>query len=704
MELAHEESYARSNMNSLTIVVPFRGAQNLTAIWASEETTIDFLHDEQRAVRCTASFAAVELKRYLQRSLPRSDVVFSDDQPEHGAFIVLSVRKEGKDHGGFEIIPSGPGVSIIADDRRGVITGAYELLRLQGWRWYAPGSAGEIAPPPSDKLVLPEGPTRYSPSMELGRGLDFEYASMDSVELFLWMARNRMNMAACFPATAAFCRKLGMTLKVGGHIFERILDPDRVMPSGRTLWDEHAEWFGLPRGRQRTKEMAQRTQFCVSQEGLVDFLGDELIGYLAGPWKEADRIALWGFDTWGDVCGCERCSGLGNASDQTLFFLSKMRDAVQRALKNGTIGHDVKLAACAYEGTATISGPSNPVPRNLRDSGDYIVFYPINRCYAHDLGNGACPQNSLYLDALKSWFAQEPSLPLMAGEYYNVSKFEDLPLLFTERISRDFPRYHSVGVRGMTYMHVPLVNWGVRTLTQALYAQLAWDERTDVPAFIDEYFLNWYGPHATRMRAAYGLIEEAWLPIAGWRAWSARSVLSQLLSWDGKKPREPLPVDEHFGTAGNAVTSGMRSLDLMRQAMRLIDEARREDRDAARHCGNPVVATNPAEARLLEQASHYEARLGEDRRLLLYGIDTMEIMTALVEYHCALSRDDFEGASAIWRRVESAADRLDSYYLPIGYAHPEPGLVSLDALTRTQVRPLLRRCRQSRLESAAPTG
>jgi hypothetical protein len=42
------------------------------------------------------------------------------------------------------------------------------------------------------------------------------------------------------------------------------------------------------------------------------------------------------------------------------------------------------------------------------------------------------------------------------------------------------------------------------------------------------------------------------------------------------------------------------------------------------------------------------------------------------------------------------ADRLDSRYLPIGYEQPGPGLVSKDALTRTQLGGVLQRCRRHR--------
>jgi len=49
-----------------------------------------------------------------------------------------------------------------------------------------------------------------------------------------------VELAVAEPAT------LDMTFNVGGHIFETIVAPDRVMPPGKTLWEEHPQWYGLP--------------------------------------------------------------------------------------------------------------------------------------------------------------------------------------------------------------------------------------------------------------------------------------------------------------------------------------------------------------------------------------------------------------------------------------------------------------------------
>jgi hypothetical protein len=685
------------------IIVPFAGAETFTPIWAREEAEVDFAADPLRAARCTTAFAATELKHYLSRTLLDPEIAFASRRPEHGRYIELGIADPASVADAFSLEPAGDGLAVVGAGRAGLLYGAYELLRLQGWRWYAPGPAGEIAPDPRAFLAMPAARRDYGPSMSLGRGLDFEYASMESAQFWLWMARNRLNVCGLRQATLPLIHKLGMQPKIGGHIFEAILDPDRPMPSGRTLWEEHPEWYGLPPDGARVKAKAQATQFCVSRPDLVAFLGEELIRLLAGRWADADRVDIWGFDTWGSTCACDDCRALGNNADQMLHFLSGLRRQVDQARASSRLRRPVQLVMCAYEGTATLAGPGRPIPANLVDAGDIIVYYPINRCYEHDLEDGACAFNAAYASALRSWLAPQPALPACAGEYFNVSKFEDISLLFTTRLARDLPFYHRAGVRGMTYMHVPMVNWGVRTLTQALYAQLAWNVETDVAAFLDEYFANWYGPHAPRLRQAYGLIERAWASISDWRAWAGRSVLSQLLAWDGARPPRPLPMDNHFATPANAVASGRASVALMRQALDLIDQARAEDQSiSAQRAASPgAVAVNPVEARRLEQAGRYEARLGEDRRLLRYGIDVMMLMAELVAYHEALRAADGAAAEAAWSLVELAAASLDSTYVPIGYEWPGPGLESKDGLTRSQLRDVIRRCRSHRGREAA---
>jgi hypothetical protein len=106
---------------------------------------------------------------------------------------------------------------------------------------------------------------------------------------------------------------------------------------------------------------------------------------------------------------------------------------------------------------------------------------------------------------------------------------------------------------------------------------------------------------------------------------------------------------------------------------------------------------NPQEERDLTPESLFELRLDEAKRSLVYGFDIMMLLTELLAYHDALFRHDTETAEVAWNRVEQAAGALNSYYVPIGYEWPGPGLESYDGLTRSHLRHVLRLCRKYRL-------
>ena len=206
----------------LYIVVPFADAETKTGIWAVGERKIDFHKQPYEAARCTAAFAATELRDHLLAAHPEQDIVFAcEPQANSSSFTVeLQVGDHGSRNTSFAFEPLENGLRILAEGRTGLLYGIYEFLRLQGWRWYAPGRHGEVLAGQAEQVVFPKGAKKYSPSMSQGSGFDFEYVSMESHDLLLWMARNRLNVCGHRPATAAFAQKLGMLFKVGGHIFE----------------------------------------------------------------------------------------------------------------------------------------------------------------------------------------------------------------------------------------------------------------------------------------------------------------------------------------------------------------------------------------------------------------------------------------------------------------------------------------------------
>ncbi len=687
---------------NITIVLPFENTKRDVANWAIEERHIDFYNDHERAARCTVAYAAIELKNHLEKTLEEACITI-DEAPADGALCIRLVARDDTVRGErYSLIPEENGICIEGDGRVGVLYGVYELLKRQGWRWYAPGDMGTYTPPPRALLDLPTEKETYETKATVGRGFSIDGRLNENEELFVWMARNRLNLFHNFPNTCQLMQKLGFILSAGGHIFEKLLHPDRVLPSGKTLWEEHEDWFGLPANGVRSKANAQRTQFCVSQPACLDFLCEELLGRIMDEWHAAEEIGVWGFDTWGGICTCESCKRLGNATDHTLHMASSFRDYLNKARKEGRLDRDVRLALCVYEGQASLYAPENPIPKNLIEAGDRCLFAPIVRCYDHEFGDPSCSYNREYDEALRGWGRVEPKIQMSILEYYNVSKFEDLPLLFTRTMKKDFLHLEKRGITGYRYMHIPMINWGVRALTQVLFAELSWDAAADADRIIEEYFHCRYGQYAEEMKKIYGLIEEASSLISSWRNWKYRSLLYTLMVWDGATPQKPLRVDDHFKTPEQLEEIGARTEALWAEASeRLEDVIVTEKNNPETTCADFSNAVNPVQLRKMQNGAKELKCLLEDKRGLTYGVDMHRILFRVAQYYNALYNGDGARADRLWGEVEQLEAKLDGYYMPITFDCNYMGLISKSALERSQLGGTIAKCRRARSRGQA---
>ena len=681
----------------VNIVLDFYGAEKSANLYAVSEDDIDFFSEPIEGAKCTISFAACELVKYLGLLLSDSEIKISEKIIPGEMNVELKATSLTQRGDNYSISPTENGILILGDGREGVLYGAYEFLKMQGFFWVEPGAVGEYCPPETDKLILPEKKKTFRTTSPIGRGFSIDGKLNENEELFLWMARNRLNVYFSFPNTAKLAHKLGFILRDGGHIFENIMNPDRTTPSGKTLFEEHEAWYGLPEDGIRKKDTALRTQFCVSQPDLLDYLSEELLKNILGKWREADEINVWGFDTWGGICSCPKCKALGNATDQTLKMASYFRDFLDKARRDGRLNRDVKMVLCAYEGSATIQAPEKPVPENLIKSGDHILFAPIVRCYQHTFGDRTCSYNSFYDEFLEGWGNLSKSLPLSILEYYNVSKFEDLPLLFLETMKKDFVHYtRKRGARGYSYMHIPMVNWGVRALTHLLYAELSWNCDVNVNSVISKYLDCRYGRYSDRMRSVYKKISSASGLVCSYRAWKRRSVLSKVLAWDGKIPSEPLMVDDHFVSPVEFEKISKKTTLLYKNALSEVEKIISEEKNRAENIVVTTEAVNPIELLKSRGGEQILSMLLDDKRGLIYGYDSFLLYHLLGSYYNSLYDLDKERADKLWRQIEALEEKMENYYLPATYTVSLRAMISKDALTRTQLKDTVMRCRRQR--------
>jgi len=668
------DSYAEIP-SKITIVLPYEGATLNTVFWANEENKIDFIMEAERGGRCTAAFAAIELKNFLKLQYDSIDIVFSDSKSKTGFNIVLSIKNPASKDFVFEIEQIPGGIGITGEGRTGLLFGGYEFLRMQGWQWFAPGAENQMAPPKNKPLILPKDNFEYKPSTRTGRG--FESNLQRSRDFWIWMARNKLNIAySTNTALMPLLYKLGMTFVDGGHVYESSLNPNTIMPSGKILWEEHREWFGLPQNGVRDLKNWRKVQFCASQPDMITFLGDKILEQLQTRLTNTDIMNIWGVDYIGSTkCYCENCKKIGNASDQELYILSGLRAHLNKAVAAGNLRPNVKLMTIAYDGNGTLEGPEHDIPKNLTEAGDKVIVYPINRCYDHNFFDKSCAKNSLYLKQLENWFNKSDRIRVIFGEYYNVSKYEDLPLIFINRLKEDIPYYvNTIHSDGVTYMHAPINNWGPRTITQLLYATLLSNPGLKTDDFVDEYFSKWYGPYNKEMKKLYQINESAWKYISQWRNWS-ESILVQLQDWNGKPPDKSLSFSDellagHFDNMGDVIKSRKESIENLKIVVKGVDKLRKGS-----------IFTTP-----------YNNRISEDYRLFKYGLDVMEFMTAMVEYYEALRMKDWKSGNTIWKSLTEKALEMDSYVVPIPGQYGG-GVDRPDVLTRSQLRNLFVKCK-----------
>ena len=677
----------------LAIIADYPGAERFWRNWAVGEADIDFRHDLEAARRCTTCYAASELHHFLSKAMPGLRISVGEKKPADCPYVDL--RIEGNDSAGaFELKPEKGGLRVTGFGRNGLLNGCYELLRIQGWRWLEPGIFGESAPE-KPTLDFLKAKKKCTPSFR-HRMVDQYRDSDASVELLKWFSRNGINVVARKPATGRFADKLGMLSRTGGHLLDKIMAVDALMEDGRTVWEAHPEWYGLPPDGKRVKDRALRTQLCLSNAEMVRWLSARICKMLQTSMKEIDILDLWGLDGGGKTCSCPNCADRGNGADQNLRLLSDVQAYLQKHLDRPVI-----LDTVSYDQSDTMVAPTLPIPRNLAQTGCFVIFYPIHRCYRHHLADRKCTLNRRYDDTVTGWHENAPGLPLWAGEYYNVSRYEDLPLVFGKMIPDEMRYYHKNGCTGATYMHNLSPNWGIRALTQLLHARYAWDIDTDYDAFTDEYFRRKYGPYASVMKKIYARWELVGKDVSLWRNWR-ESLLTRLCDLEGEPTKEEIAT-VHYPTEEAtlaALKEVVRNADLALAALRRVLEREKKrnwrDLPALRDLPPLVVPTD------LEYIRYYnklEYRLGEDLRGLTYGAEVFRLEYRLLKYHNALRCG--RPGDREWADVEDSVTCLNAMYVPVTYDKPASGFTVQDGLTRSQLRMCITRCRGWRLRQAA---
>ncbi len=654
---------------------------------AAAEREVDWWDaDQADDTACTVSFAAMELRRILARSLgrPESDialrtpsqipadgqlfVVAGNDAPWLGVAVpdAISASLTPPKPGGFRVRDfshDGRRVTIIRGrDRVGALYGVYAWAEKLGVRFHGLGEAGTAWPavPP----VLPVG-LDFTEAPEYATRGFWAFENRGNPDFFLWMARNRLNFwTVAEGQDHHFLKKLGLRLNGGHHDIQfhslgphleypyrhalfgggsdRPRDPYPVSAEyagdvdadGRlSYFEAHPEWYCLKDGQRSSRISAEfGDNFCTSNLDAVHELTLRLIDQcVEGLWREADIINFWMLDG-GDWCECEACRSQGTPSDRLIVVIDATLRAFEEARRAGRLQRPLQLVTLAYH--ETLPAPTRPLPPGFDYENCAVTFFPIERCYAHALADPACIEvNAQMLRDFTGWTEgadRHYQGTVFVGEYYNLSAFKSLPLLFPRVMAADIPSYFDRGARHFHYMHVLTRQWGTWTLNNYLMARLLWNPKADVPGLLEEYFEKRYPTATSPMRRLYDELETASAnskPFFHYMRTSAgRYGLRERLA-DAEAdlfPLDHLRFESHHPSLNDApdVTDVRAALD---RARRAVDSA-------LAACRDPVE----------------RVRIEEDERRFGYGEAMFELYYQLIE-------------TARWHRLGRRAEALTAF-------------------------------------------
>lgn len=553
------------------IVVNMGNYPTVTAAATDEANVGWFDGQDEDDIICTECFAAVELQHYLRKIKGDSGgeqirIIDDNTVPAEGNIILIGniqsnmvlrawSNKLEIDESTFAELgtegyiiktrkgePKNPQIMVIGSRSRvGTLYGVYGLLHRLGVRWLSPGEIGEEVPRKTlDSLPMLEVVDK--PAFRIRGFHAWEYRG--NPDFFNWMARNRMNYWCIENKDHPGLRKRGIQMNVpNGHALQdRFIGPDKqypynhptfvgdeelppdpylVSPSYRGDADKdnqlsyseaHLEWYGLSGGKRSFYIQGDcGDNFCSSNPYACDELMKKIVTELTeGQWQDAESINFWTLDG-GKWCECESCKALGTPTDKTLLLVHRLCQEMKRAREEGRLKRDVYIFFTIYH--ETIPPPTKPLPDDFDYQYCIGTYYPINRCYVHTLNDPACTEyNARYAKSLKGWTTDPKRYyrgQLFIGEYYNVSGFNCLPIMYHRTMATDIPYYYKLGARYMHYMHVTTKNWGTSSLTNYQFARMLWNPYLDCQELLHDYLTNRYGLAADQMNNLYQKLDTA---------------------------------------------------------------------------------------------------------------------------------------------------------------------------------------------------
>ena len=538
---------------NFNITVNYGSFENIEKA-ANSEKLINWWDDrDDRQQYCVECFAALEIIEHLKSAnfnyledRAQTDklkfldsVEIEDTKSSHrstnlqiliGKTVISSMNNDiplaGRDGAYMSFLADGVwNVWIWGENGFSTLRAAYEWLQSLGIHWYTPDKHGTHIPKvlnfKEEEIVI-----NYD---YITRGCYNEFIDDDNPGFLDWAARNGMNMMRVQHFLSPHSvKKRGLQIMSGGHdIFYKYLNPNSEFPYVKetkdkkksTYFDIHPEWFALIDGvRSPRDENIRATEgyytgdnICTSNaEGVKELAKNMFVSMNEGSYQFCDYLNLWAYDN-GTWCSCDGCKKLGNLSRRMLMLAYEINKIFKSAYDNGETHRRIRLVVPVYH--ETLEPPDIPLPDDF--DYEYIIstFFPIERCYAHNIDDEGCTETNIRLKKVyEKWtdkFNGNYKGDIFIGEYYNVSSFASLPLVFTGTMKNDIPYYHRTGTRHLYYMHISARNWGMLLLNNCVLAGYLKSIKFDMEEFLDNFYTAFYPKTGKLMREFHNTLERA---------------------------------------------------------------------------------------------------------------------------------------------------------------------------------------------------
>lgn len=444
----------------------------------------------KKGATATENFAADELRSYVYKLTGDSLDVTHDG--ERG--LILGVDEPENDlDDGFTIEASGKSLRLTGRNGRGLIYCVYEFVERMGYRFFSAEFAGkgyergdymaaeEYLFDDSDKTIDDGFYLRSSPAMYYRDA--FTYAAShdrDALKFRLnaetWGLRR---LSEEWGGGHKFCG-------AAGHSFSALL-------RSAVYFDDHPDFFAEIDGKRvknESESFLAEPQFCLTNDGLVDFVAEKMLGMLRE--NPAEFISLSQSDS--DLfCECEKCR---ESYAKYGYFGTLLRFVNAVAERIGAEFPTVKVHTYCYERTADVDGRVKAAP-------NVLIQYCPRPCHRHALSDPTCEPNARVLARLKT-------LGKIGGELfvydYRSCLGHALMMLPDIRCLREQMRcYADVGVKGI-YAEANIFTALQPTMEELrlyLFAKLCWNpymSEDEYNRHIDEFLEGFYGRGWRRMR------------------------------------------------------------------------------------------------------------------------------------------------------------------------------------------------------------